>query len=163
MRRRITGKTVSASVLLFAVTLILLPGSAMAGDRGRCHSAVVEESFQLPDGSVHPPGKVTVCATHKYSPVAHLNAIHVDGMAIGLLKTRRGISEDMTTEAPFFMMLRDGQGQLHLAGYVTPSRNGMVTYELMDVRARGRRDAPNLLAKAEPNTLAMRIPAEVAD
>ena len=163
MRWRITGRTVSASILMFAVTLILLPGTVSARDRGRCHSAVIDESFQLPDGSVHPPGKVTVCATFKYSPVAHLNAIHVDGMAVGLLKTRRGLSEDVTAEAPFFMMLRDGQGQLHLAGYATPSRNGMVTYELMDFRARGQCDAPNMLAKAEPNTLAMRIPAEVAD
>ena len=73
------------------------------------------------------------------------------------------MSEDVTTEAPFFMLMRDGQGQLHLAGYATPSRNGMVTYELMDVRARRQGSAPNLLAKAEPSILAMRIPAEVAD
>jgi hypothetical protein len=163
MNRRVTGRTISASVLTVAVTLIVLPGLVVAGDRGRCHTAVVEESFRLPDGSVHPPGKVTVCATHKLSPVSHLNAIHVDGMAIGLHRSRRGVSEDVTTDAPFFMLLRDGQGQLHLAGYATPSRNGMVTYELMDVRARRQGRAPDLLAKAEPNILAMRIPAEVAD
>ena len=134
--------------ILSAVVLPAMVGNAQAGGRSDCTSAHVGEEIQLPDGSVHPPGRFTLCVERKYSPVSSLHTIHVDGMPVAMLASRRGRGEGGTVEAPFIMLIRDGRGRLHLAGYATPSRDHMVTYELVDLRRERR--AARMLAGLAP-------------
>jgi len=120
------------------ILLVLLSAAsvdALAGGVGGCTSADVKEPMVLPDGSLHPPGRLTICVTQDYSPVASLHAIRIDGASVALFASRRGVGEGGSVEPPFFMLLRDGRGRLHLAGYATPSRDRMLTYELVDLRS----------------------------
>ena len=121
-------------LLLFAT----VPADALAGGSRGCTSAEIEEPVVLPGGSVHPPGLVTICVTQDYSPVASLHAVRIDGAGVALLASRRGESEGGSVEPPFIMLVRDGRGRLHLAGYATPSRDRMLTYELVDLRSSRR-------------------------
>jgi hypothetical protein len=125
-------------ILLALPLLILLPGEGQAAGRGHCTSAEVGEQVQLPDGSVHPPGRFSICVVQHYSPVSTLHSIRVNGMKVALLASRRGGGEGGSAESPFMMLYRDGRGRLHLAGYATPSRDRMLTFQLVDLR-RARR------------------------
>ena len=123
----------------------LLPaaGVAEAGGRGPCASAMIDEPFQAPDGSLHAPGKLTICASRQYSPVSFLHSTYVDGMPVAMLVSRRGTSEAAPEAGrPFMMFHRDAGGLLHLAGYASPAGERMVTYRLDLARVEtGRRVA----------------------
>lgn len=121
--------------LLLAGTLalgLLIPlGVAEAGNRGECTSATVEEPFLAPDGSLHGAGRLTICASRRYSPVSYLHATYVDGLPVGMLISRRGTSEGPGDgQTPFMMFYRDRSGLLHLSGYASPAGDRMVTYRL---------------------------------
>jgi hypothetical protein len=130
-RSRIVGALTCTLAIPLAITVAT---DSRAAGRGQCTSAHVGEELQLPDGSVHPPGRITLCVRQRYSPVSSLHTVHVDGMPVALLASRRGRGEGESVESPFFILLRDGRGRLHLAGYATPARDRMVTYELVDLR-----------------------------
>ena len=113
----------------------------LAGDRGKCTSAVVEEQVQLPDGSLHPPGTLTLCDSRSYSPVSSIHKTYRNGMPVGMMLSRRGPSEGGAERQPFVMLVRDGNGLLHLYGYAVPSGRHMVTYRMQQPRSTG---APQL-------------------
>jgi len=127
-------RSLPVSLLLagaLASGLGLACGVAEAGGRGECTSALVEEPFRAPDGSLHAAGRLTICASKRYSPVSHLHATYVDGMPLGLLISRAGWSEGLSEDGkPFMMFRRDADGLLHLSGYAIPAGDRMVTYRL---------------------------------
>lgn len=115
----------------FALGLLTSSGPAAAGSRGECTSAVVDEPFLAPDGSLQEPGRLTICASRRYSPVSHLHATYVNGFPIGMLISRSGSSEGLEAGGrPFVMFHRDASGLLHLSGYASPAGDRMVTYRL---------------------------------
>jgi len=121
--RTITSVALAAlSVLLIAG--LLNPASAV------CARATLAEPLVLPDGSSHPGGELTLCVHRDYSPVASLHETYVDGHPIGLLISRRGVSEGNSRDRPFMMFHRDRRGRLHLYGYATPVGQRWVTYLL---------------------------------
>jgi hypothetical protein len=85
---------------------------------------------RLPDGSLHPPGTLTICDSLRYSPVSTLHATYMDGMPVGMMLSRRGTSEANSDGRPFILLHRDGSGLLHLYGYAVPAGERMVTYRM---------------------------------
>ena len=126
-----------AWVVLVAFGLFAPQVTTLAGDRGKCTSAIVEEQVQLPDGSLHPPGTLTLCDTRSYSPVSTIHATYINGMPVGMMISRRGTSEGGAERQPFVMLVRDGGGLLHLYGYAVPSGKRMVTYRMQQPRSTG--------------------------
>ena len=113
------------------VALVTLGGVTVAAERGDCASVSMDEGFRLPDGSYHPAGVLTICERRSISPVASHHSIHVDGMPVTMLISRRGQSEGAAERDPFVMLLRDGEGRLHLYGYALAAQDHMVTYQLV--------------------------------
>ena len=125
-------------LILVIVVALAASGQTLAARHGVCASAEVAESVQMPDGSLQPPGRFTLCELQDYSPVASLHSFGVDGRPVAMLVSRRGSGEGPDQQTPFLMFVRDGRGSLHLAGYATPAGDRMVTYQLLDLRL-GRR------------------------
>jgi hypothetical protein len=117
--------------LALLVAFAALAGVAEAAGRGRCTSAYMNEGVLLPDGSSHPPGLLTICESRSISPVASHHSVHIDGMPVTMLISRRGRSEGGAERDPFVMLSRDSEGRLHLYGYALPARDRMVTYQLV--------------------------------
>lgn len=129
------------TVMILIVATVAAAGPTLAARHGICASADVPEPVRLPDGSLQPAGRITLCEMRDYSPVASLHTLGIDGRPVALLISRRGTAEGGTPQTPFLMFVRDRRGNLHLAGYATPTGDGdgLVTYELIDPRP-GRRD-----------------------
>jgi len=121
----------------------LIAGNATAG----CISAAIAEPILLPGGSEHPSGTLTLCVSHTLSPVASLHETFVDGMPVGLLASRRGLSEGSGDGRPFMMFNRDAEGRLRLYGFATPAGDRMLTYQISPLngsafRSHRRRGGP---------------------
>lgn len=125
-------------LIVLIVATMAAPGATLAASHGTCASADVPEPVRLPDGSVQPAGRFSLCEMRDYSPVASLHSFDVDGQPVALLISRRGTGEGSADQTPFLMFVRDRRGNLHLAGYATPAGDRLVTYELIDLRP-GRR------------------------
>ena len=94
---------------------ITTPASA-----GFCTSALVEEVFALPDGSVHPAGRLTLCAGGS-SPVFALQRTFVDGRPVGMFTSRREVVEDAEDEGYYLIFHRRPGHPMELTGYSQPS------------------------------------------
>lgn len=122
--RNLNGRLVT---YLF-VPLLIVVGSAAWGAQ-TCTTATIDEPISLPDGSAHPPGKLTVCVHRDFSPVSSLHMTYVNRRPVAMLMSRRGVSEGQA-ERPFMMFRRIDGGRLQLYGYALPSRQHMTTYLL---------------------------------
>ena len=160
MSAREANRAVIAWVVLVAFGLFAPQVATLAGDRGKCTSALVTEQLQLPDGSLHPPGTLTLCDSRSYSPVSTIHGTYMDGMPVGMMLSRRGTSEGGAERQPFVMLVRDGNGLLHLYGYAVPSGKHMVTYRMQQPRSTGSpqlvwdRETPKANSAA-PSTLVL--------
>ena len=113
-----------------------------AGSRGSCMSAEVPEPLQLPDGSIHPAGTLTLCASRHSSPVSRLHRTFMDGMPVGLFPSRLGANEESGEGEPFMMFYRDTQSRLHLYGYAARAGGRLVSHVIED----GPRQSPSRVA-----------------
>jgi len=127
MRRNTLGRVLGG--IAVAAVLVLFIGPAAASARV-CATAQIEESFVLPDGSLHEPGALKLCRGTDYNPATTLHSSYVNNMAVGMLLGRSGASEASGPDQPFLMFVRDDVGQLRLSGYALPSQDGMETYRL---------------------------------
>lgn len=131
---------------LLAVAL-LSSGVAHSASSGKCASADVGEVMILPDGSVHQPGRLTLCDSLAYSPVSTLHKTFIDGMPVGMHISHRQKSEGDGDSDPEMMFLRDTDGRLHLLGYALPSGVEKITFLLAQpsrTRRPGRQDIADL-------------------
>ncbi len=118
---RVTGQ----GLVVVIATFLLVTGPVEAA--GICTTASIEEVYRLPDGTVQPPGTLTLCFERNFSPVASLYEIRVDAMAVGLFMTRRDTNlEIMDNNRPFMMFQRIGVGELLLVGLANPVHDGML-------------------------------------
>lgn len=142
------------SVLILGGFVLVSEGAAAGGP---CISARIEETILLPGGGEHPPGILTICDSHRYSPVASLHRIRVDGRHVAMVISRRGVSEGTVPEQSFLMFVRDSRGRLQLYGYATPAGKQLVTYRIAGANAAvsiaGRRAAPTSSGEASPEIL----------
>ena len=119
------------SVFLTIVALTLVGGVAAAGELGRCYTATLPSGVVLPDGSTHAPGSLKICLSREYSPVTGLHATYVDGRPIGLFQARaRGAEAPADSEDPFFLFLRNANGELVLQGYAVPDGERLCAFNM---------------------------------
>lgn len=114
-------------VLGFAICLAP-HASVWAGSRGSCMSAQIPESLELPDGSIHPPGTLTLCASKHSSPVTRLHKTIMNGMPVGYFTSRLGANEESGEGEPVMIFYRDAQSRLHLYGYAAPTNGRLVSH-----------------------------------
>ncbi len=121
----------AASTGLFAVPLCAASGPG-------CVRVAVPEPVELPDGTIHPAGNLSLCIGQALSPVTALQRVSVGGMPVGILLSRRGTSEGKATAEPS-VLFRRLAGRLHLVGYAAPAGATNQTYLLRDPGAGARR------------------------
>jgi len=158
------GRAGAAVALLVACT-----GSISAISARNCVTVALADPFLLPDGSVHQAARLTLCLARSFSPVARFHQVSVDGIPVGVLLSRTGLSEGPGPKEPRVTFRRDSEGRLHLVGYAWPAGRRSLTYLLQDPRtigahlavssgpaslptavAGGSQDSPPLLAAIAP-------------
>jgi hypothetical protein len=135
---RIPGLTASRSLFLLAALVFVLafaPSPGLASNK-TCTSADIDEPFALPDGSVHPAGKLTLCHSHEHNPVKTMNRVLVDRHPVGLFSSERQLVAAAAEPAPYYLIFERRAGStLSLAGYGKPS-GGKIEMHLLDRPAR---------------------------
>jgi len=104
-------------VFALAATVFFAGAPAAAGI---CTSALIEENFALPDGSVHPAGRLTLCPGG-FSPVFSLQRTFVDGKPVGMFASRRDLVEQDEDEGHYLIFYRRAGRPLQLTSYGQPS------------------------------------------
>lgn len=115
---------------------LMLVGTAtpIAASAKNCVTVTVLDPLELPDGSIHPAGSLTLCSVRSLSPVAQMHLVSVDGIPVGYLLSRTGVSEGPGPLEPMVTFHRDRKGKLHLVGYAWPAGKRSRTYLLQDPR-----------------------------
>jgi len=138
MVKQSNGLTGRRALLLFAmaggVLMLLASGTGQAAAGGGCVSVEVDTPIRLPDGTLHPPGKLTLCDSMQLSPVSSLHKTYVNGQPVGMLIGRKRTSEGGKRMSPVVFFNVDDQGTLELFGYVLPAGGGSVTYMIGGAR-----------------------------
>jgi len=114
-------------VVLMGLVILASAAGALAGG---CTTTELSGRVQLPDGSEYEANTLTICVTAQYTPVSTLHKTYVDGMAIGMMISKRGVSEVGDEGQPFMMFHRDSNGTYRLYGYARPIGGRLVTYML---------------------------------
>ena len=130
-------------VLVITLGLFNLVSSVAAQERGACVLARVPEAYELPDGSVHDAGRLTLCLSQTLSPVAGLHRVTVDGHTLGLARSRRALAESRDITDPQ-VLFRRHEGRLELVGYVVRVDRKVWSYALAE-EPPPRRAAPGEL------------------
>ena len=120
---------VCAPTALAILALVFAVAPAVAETRV-CVTSTVSEPFVMPGGFEHAPGNLRLCHGSEYSPSRMMHVGYVDRTPVGMLFSRRGLSEAPTDTKPFMVFARDRQGRLHLYGFSVPGRDGMETFLL---------------------------------
>ncbi|HEX4824040.1 MAG TPA: hypothetical protein VFV19_06985 [Candidatus Polarisedimenticolaceae bacterium] len=118
----------STGIVIAALTLILAIG--LPAQAQECVSVRIDAPFRLPDGSVRPAGRLTLCESRAFSPVTELHAVLVNGASVGMFPSRRRSNEIGTIVAPQVLFEREGEGMLALVGYVVPSAGRSLSFRL---------------------------------
>ena len=126
-----------AAASIGVLPVLAAPNHAASGPG--CVSVAVAEPVELPDGSVHPAGSLSLCIGAPLSPITALQRVSIGGMPVGILLSRRGVSEGPATAEPSMLFRRDETGRLHLVGYAWPAGETNRTYLLRDPAEGARR------------------------
>lgn len=132
MNTRNCGTWRRVSVLVLALCGCLAPPVTRAASSGLCVTVDVDLPVLLPNVGIVPPGRLMLCDTLEYSPVATLHKTYLDGRPVGILLSRKRAGEGDMGSEPRVLFRGDGKGNLELVGYVLPQRNGSVAFVLSD-------------------------------
>jgi hypothetical protein len=113
---------------LVVVLLAVSPAWSQAG--GSCVSAEIPWQMEMPDGSVHKPGQVSLCYVRNYNPVSGLHALKVNGMPLGTFQSTVARSEEQESLHPILVFKSDGAGHVRLVAYAWPTEQAMEVYWL---------------------------------
>jgi hypothetical protein len=119
--------------LLLSLLGVLCGPTAVAGDE--CLTVAVRERVELPDGSIHDAGRLTLCSGVALSPVTQLLRLSMNGSPIGFVMSRPGRAEAPTHAQPTFLFHRRASGALGLASYQVPDARGSRTYLILPIRS----------------------------
>ena len=123
-----TRARVLRGVLLGAMLLAGAVQSTQAG--GGCVAVQLASPFLLPDGSLHPAGKLTLCTIRDYSPIQSFPELRVNGVAVGyVIGLRRG-REGPPPADPLVYFRKTAAGELALIGYTAARGSKMITHVL---------------------------------
>lgn len=111
-------------VVLVFLSMILVSGSVMAGDVGRCLSAEIPSPVIMPDGAVFDAGKLKICNRIAYSPVSGLEEISINGRSLGMYVSRssesprpKRIAGERRDDRPVLVFFRNERDELELFSY----------------------------------------------
>jgi len=110
--------TLVKGLVITGALAVLGTGIALAGDD--CLSVRLKAPIMLPDGTIHDASRLTLCTSRDLSPVTRLHVISLNGKAVGLVRSRMGVSEGPARTTPMVMFRRLESGVLDLVGYAVP-------------------------------------------
>jgi hypothetical protein len=118
-------------LLLTATVLPPGVGTARGGEMGTCYVATIREPFAIPEGGMHPPGRLRICESARISPVETIHVVYVDGMPEGAFRFRVAPTSDrkLADGSAVFLFARQNGGPLRLEGLA--SRRGTVERTLV--------------------------------
>jgi hypothetical protein len=125
---------------MMVIGLATLASASWAQDRGACVAADVPEAFILPDGSLHPAGRLTLCTVQAFTPVVGLHRVLAEGGSASLVMSRRGRPE-ANAERPEILFRRLPDGSLELIGYVLTNGRKSWSYALQRSNRNGFADS----------------------
>ncbi|HJQ97058.1 MAG TPA: hypothetical protein VJ826_02030 [Candidatus Polarisedimenticolaceae bacterium] len=128
----ITIATIHPRNLIIILGVLTLVSSVAAQERGACVLARVPEAYELPDGSVHEAGRLTLCLSQALSPVVGLHRLAVDGHTLGLARGRRAIAKESRDVTEPLVLFRRHAGRLELVGYVVRVDRKVWSYALAE-------------------------------
>jgi hypothetical protein len=131
--------------------------AAWAGDQGVCVTAHVPEAFTLPDGGMHPAGRLTLCMDRLLNPVVGLHRLSADGDGTALVMSRRSAAGEYTDSRPVLVFRRAPGTALDLVGYVVPFDHKSWKYTLKNRDGIGRFQATAHAAAPSDGELVMVI------
>ena len=141
------GRRPQRTSIILAVALTMSLGSAVsesvAQGRGECVTSEVPEPFTLPDGTMHPAGRLTLCGVLALNPVTGVHRVWLDGTGASIVLTRRTRAEAGPNSEPAFLFRRVQGAPLDLVGFVVSDGRQTWTYTL-------RREAERFAASSHP-------------
>jgi hypothetical protein len=118
-----------------------------AGSSGVCVTVDVDRPVVLPEIGTVPAGRLMLCDSVEYSPVATLHKTYLDGKPVGILLSRKRTGEGKPVAEPRVLFRADGTGKLELIGYVLPGRTGSVAFLLGERPSIKDTEAVSLVAR----------------
>ncbi|GAF99885.1 unnamed protein product [marine sediment metagenome] len=112
------------------LVILVLAVAPAAAETRVCVTSAVPEPFVMPDGLEYAPGNLRLCHGPEYSPSRMMHVGYVGRTPVGMLFSRRGLSEAPPDSKPFMVFSRDRHGRLRLSGFSVPGRDGMETFLL---------------------------------
>jgi hypothetical protein len=110
--------------------LLLLASAPAVAASSSCAVADVEEPFELPDGSWHPAGQLTLCFERENTPVSFFHRTYVNRMPIGIFAAGlRVLATSEGDDTRSFLFTRGEDRTLRLSGYSVPLRDRIELYE----------------------------------
>ena len=139
-------KRSAMTFLMTAACMIATP--AMAGD---CYTAVIAGPIQLPDDSRFDAHSLRVCRDD-LTPVTGLHVTYVDGMPIGMFRSRieqvEGVGPADGVE-PSMVFSRAGDGRLTLIAALLPGKKGLTLYDLRPTTGLRRASIARVMRRSE--------------
>ena len=125
------GRLLLMAITTTVIVLSFCSGHVTQAAAGRtCVTAAVSHAFRLPDGELHPAGKLTLCRTGTFSPVAQLHLISVNRRPMGMFLSHTRLTESLRTGPPEIVFRRDAEGNLVLIGYTLLTRGKSLAHRL---------------------------------
>ncbi len=131
------------------VLLTVLAPAAWSQSGGACYVADVPGPIVLPDNTVEQAGRLEICLSRMYSPVAGFHRTSVNGRVAGLFISRKVTdTTSRSDERPYFVFERFPDGTYELESYSLSNGRTRVTFELRPPNIRSRWHVRQ--AKGEP-------------
>ncbi len=123
---------------LFLLLVSFAP-AAWPQSSGLCHFAEVPGPIVLPDNSFQEAGRLEVCLSHMYSPVAGVHRTTVNGRVAGMYISRK-VTETaaLDSDRPYFVFARLADGAYRLDSYGWSDGRTQITFEMRPVSVRSR-------------------------
>ena len=125
--------------MLVIVILVAFAPSASAQSGAGCYVADVPGPIMLPDNSVEQKGRLEICLSRMYSPVAGFHKTSVNGRVAGMFISRK-VSEANTQgdSRPYFVFAVLADGTYELESYVWVDGQKQVRFEMRSESIRSR-------------------------
>ena len=151
---------------LFLLLVAFAP-AAWSQSRGLCHFAEVPGPIVLPDNSFEEAGRLEVCLSQMYSPVAGVHRTSVNGRVAGMYVSRK-VTETAAPDddRPYFVLARLADGAYRLDSYGWSDGRTQITFEMRPVSVRSlwrvRQTKVDSSDGAKPRNAKMYLIASVA-
>ncbi len=133
---------------VFVLVTALAP-AAWSQSSGACYVADVPGPIVLPDNRVEQAGRLEICLSRMYSPVAGFHRTSVNGRVAGLFISRKvTVAAPRSDERAYFVFVRFPDGKYELESYTLTDGQTQVTFEMRPPTVRSRWHVRQ--AKGEP-------------